>query len=420
MRRRSRHRARNRDVFGLLDVGTTKVACLIAPRRPGKLSAPPVLGFAYRRSQGIKDGGVVDLDEAEEAIRTVVAAAEEQAQVAIGDVFLSVACGQLSSRHFTANARIASGIVLPDDVERTMTAGRAFAERDGRSLIHMNRIDTRLDGAPSSDDPRGLAARRLSADLHAVTANDRAMRNLLTVVNRCHLDVAGLVAAPYASALGCTTEDERHLGVTCIDIGGGTTKVAVFQNRRFVFADVIPLAGNHITQDIARSLATPLAKAARIKALYGTLIGTQADEHEVFSYPAAGEENGALLQASKSCIARLIRPRLSSILSLVGERLMLRGFTAGAGRRIVVTGGTAQLLGIGDFASRVLGSPVRVAAPRAEISLPRALAVPAFSALSGLLIAASCGARDILSGPVEKSSAPGYMDRVSQWLRTAF
>lgn len=419
MRCGRRRDARNPEVVGLLDIGTSKIACLIVSRPRGSGGAT-VLGFAYRRSRGIKEGFVMDLDEAEAAIRETVGAAERQARVEIGPIFLSVACGHLGSRHFTASAGIRGGTVTRGDVEEAMTAARSFAGRDGRTLIHMNIVDMRLDGASAAHDPCGLAARELAADLHAVTAGEQALRNLLTAVERCHLSVAGLVAAPYASALGCTTEEERRLGVTCIDMGGGTTTAAVFRDGRFVFAGTVPYAGNHITTDIARALETPLAKAARIKAVYGTLIASEADEHDVFSYPAAGEENGALRQASKACMGRIIRPRVSDVVALLAERLARGGIVRQPRAPVVVTGGSSQLLGIGEFMGSALRQPVRVAAPRAGTGMPQEASGPAFSVLTGLLDWASCGARDLLPGAMESTPPPGYLGQVAQWLRAGF
>ena len=168
-----------------------------------------------------------------------------------------------------------------DDLAKLMAAGESYAERDGRTLIHLNRLGCELDGAGGVKDPRGLSARRLSAALHAVTADEAPLRNLLVLIERCYAGCDGLVAAPYASALAVTTEEERQFGVTCIDFGAGTTSIALFADGLFAGTDVIPVGGQHLTYDIAKTLQTPLVEAERIKTLYGTLLNAQSDEHEV-------------------------------------------------------------------------------------------------------------------------------------------
>ncbi len=176
-----------------------------------------------------------------------------------------------------------------------------------------------------------MAAERLSADLHTIAADEAPIRNLLLVVERCYLSVRALVAAPYASAIAVTSEEERRLGVTCIDIGGGTATVAAFAEGHFIHAAAVPVGGHQITFDIAQALQTPLAEAERIKTLYGTVIVARSDEHEAFSYALAGEEEGARGRTTKAQLAEIIRPRVASILGLVRERMDLAGVSAFAG-----------------------------------------------------------------------------------------
>ena len=225
-------------------------------------------------------------------MRAAIAQAERMAHLTLEEVFVSVSCGRLQSSNFSASVDITGGVVRADDIDRLMAGGHAFAEREGRTLIHLNRIGFRVDGAAGSHDPRGMAASRLSADLHTVAADEAPVRNLMLVVERCYLNVRALIATPYASALAATSEEERRLGVTCIDIGGGTATVAAFADGHFIHAATIPVGGHHITLDIAQALQTPLAEAERIKTLYGTMVVAQSDEYETFSYALAGEEDG--------------------------------------------------------------------------------------------------------------------------------
>src|SRR5262249_10739081 len=163
--------------------------------------------------------------------------------------------------HCTARTEVETGSVTPDDLARLMTAGETYAERNGRTLIHLNHLCYEVDGASGGRDPLGLSARRLAAGLHAVTADEAPLRNLLVLIDRCYGSCEGLVAAPYASAMAATTPEERQFGVTCIEFGAGTTSIAMFAEGRFTGTDIIPVGSQHITYDIAKALQTPLAEA---------------------------------------------------------------------------------------------------------------------------------------------------------------
>ena len=348
------------------------------------------------------------------------AQAERMAGVELDEVFLSVSCGRLRSHNFAANADVEAGVVTDNDIARVLAGGRAYAEREGRTLVHLNRYGFRLDGSAGVREPRGMAARKLSADLHAVTADDAPLRNLMLVVERCYLSVAGIVATPYASALAATSEEERRLGVTCIDIGGGATTIAVFSEGQFLYTDAIPVGGNHITFDIARNLQTPLAEAEQIKALYGTLVGAPSDEHEAFSFPLAGEEDGALAHTTKARLTTVIRPRMVSLAGLIEERLDRGKVRNYAGDRVVMTGGASQLVGIGEFMANTMGRPVRVARPQQVPGLPQSVSSAAFSTVAGLFTAVSAGAGGVMMTEANGAMAVGYFGRVGQWLREGF
>ncbi len=415
---------RNSQIVGLLDIGTSKVACIIAaldpPERSGESRRVRVLGIGHLRSRGIKAGMIIDLAEAEATVRAAIAQAERTARLTLEEVFVSVSCGRLQSSNFSASVDIAGGVVRADDIDRLMAGGHAFAEREGRTLIHLNRIGFRVDGAAGSHDPRGMAASRLSADLHTVAADEAPVRNLMLVVERCYLNVRALIATPYASALAATSEEERRLGVTCIDIGGGTATVAAFADGHFIHAATIPVGGHHITLDIAQSLQTPLAEAERIKTLYGTMVLAQSDEFETFSYALAGEEDGARGQATKAQLAGIIRPRVAGILGMVRERLDKAGVNSFAGERVVLTGGASALVGFGEFAANTLGRPARVASPVPSVGLPSIVGSPAFSTVAGLLAVAASGSGEVSGLRDREALGGGYFERVGEWLKTGF
>lgn len=421
---RDRAEVTDREIVGLLDVGTTKIACAIAMLEPAAQAGAPrqakVLGVGHLRARGLKSGVITDLAEAEAAVRGTIAQAERMARVTLEDVYVSVSCGRLASSNFAASADVEGGVVRQQDIQRLMAGARSWAERDGRMLIHLNRIGFRLDGVAGGHDPRGMAAERVSADLHAITADEAPIRNLLHVVERCYLSVRALVAAPYASAMAATSDEERRLGVTCVDIGGGTATLAAFAGGHLVYAAAVPVGGHHISFDIAHALQTPLAEAERIKTLYGTMIVARSDEHEAFSYALAGEEEGARGHTTKAELAGIIRPRVADILALVRERVDQSAVSAFAGERVVLTGGTSGLVGMGEFAANTLGRPVRVAKPAQLGGLPQSVSSPAFSTVAGLIAVAAGGGEETIALRDAEASGAGYLGRVGEWLKAGF
>jgi cell division protein FtsA len=379
-----------------------------------------VLGIGHRHSRGLKAGVVVDLDDAEQVVRDAVAEAEHSAGVSIDEVFLSVSCGQLKSSNFVATVTIEGRVVKRGDVQRLMAAGRSFAERDGRTLLHMNRIGYRLDGTVGVRDPLGMAGKILAADLHAVTADDAPVRNLLLLVERCYLSAAGLVPASYASGLAATSEEERHHGVACIDMGAGTTTTSLFAEGHLLWTYAAPVGGNHLTFDIARSLSAPLAEAERIKTVYGTLAKEASADDEEIAYSAVGADAPAIHHVRKRQLYEVVSTRIRDLLGQVAERMERSGFARYGVERIVLTGGASRLAGIVELAATTLARPVRVGGPAPLEGLPVGLCSPAFSTAVGLVHAARVHAAGWRDGPGRRQAANGYLGRVGQWLRESF
>lgn len=414
-------------IVGVLDIGSAKTTCLIGAVGPWTNAQSQsqdrmrVVGVAQQRSHGVTAGVITDLDRAEQVTRATIAQAEAMAGVTLDEIAVSVSCGQLHSQNFRASADIASGIVDDDDLARLHRAGRGYAQREGRSLIHLNHCGYRIDGLERVVDPRGIAAKRIMADWHAVTADDASIQNLLLMVERCYLRVSHMFAAPYASGLATTTEEERQLGITCIDFGGGTTTLSVFSEGEFIFADSLAMGANHITFDIARALQTPLAEAERIKALYGSVISAQSDEHETFSYPLVGEEDGEVNQTTKAELARIIRQRFGELAKHIETRLREAGVGPYAGDQIVITGGGSQLVGVATYLSQMFDKRVRIASPNALSGLPKVMTTPAFATAVGLLEAR---AKELNRAAVARRpkgrSSKSYLDRVGSWLKQGF
>ena len=317
-------RSKRHRVVAALDIGTSKICCLIAKTSPapdwfegsGESVQFEVLGFDHTRAEGLKAGMITHLDSAEACIRSAVDSAERMAGVTVEDVHVTVTAGRLKSETFSASVALPSGAVREEDIMRLLAGGRQYAGRDKRSVLHALPMSYRLDENGGISDPHGMCGERLAVDLHAVTADDVAMRNLMLCVERCHLSVASLIAAPYSSALSVVTPDEAKLGVAVIDLGAGTTTLSLLADGHFVHADALALGGNGITTDIARALAAPLDHAERLKTLHGSAFATLSDEREIITYPCVGGmAQGSLNQITKAQLAMIVRPRIEEILA---------------------------------------------------------------------------------------------------------
>ncbi len=420
MRNKELHAARGIRRAGFLDIGSSKIACLIAEFGEQVQGAGPlgarVIGIGHCKSQGVRSGLIVDLDKAEDVVGACISQAERMAGVTLDEITVAVSGGRIKSHNFVANAELDGSVVGSKDVSRLLSAGNSYVDREGRTLIHMNQVNLRLDDLPVGKDPRGMAGHKISADLHAVTADDAATRNLSILIDRCHLDVEQFIVAPYASGLAATSEEERRLGVTCVDIGGGTTTISVFAEGRFIFAHAIPVGSDHVTYDVARALQTRLAEAERIKALYGTLLMAQSDEQEVFSYPLTGADEGMSHQTTKAQLAQIIRPRFVSLMALIEERLGASNLGPLAGSRFVFTGGGSQIVGLAEFAANALGRPVRNVRPMVVPGLPQGISGGAFSAVVGQIFARSSLGEELITKEESVRLSQGYLERVGRWL----
>jgi cell division protein FtsA len=418
------NRAKSADFVGVLDIGTSKTVCLIvaAPRSRGKSrnNGARVVGFGHRPSRGLKAGVVIELDAAEHALRGAVSQAEQVAGAAIEGALLAVTCGQLQSKTFQADTRIANGVVGDADINRLLSAARGYAGSEGRTLLHLNPISYRVDGDFGVAEPRGMAGLSLAADLHAVTADDSPLRNLLHVVDRGGLTTSALVPGAYASGLAASTEAERWQGCTCIDLGAGTTSLSMFAENQLLWVDTVAVGGQHVTFDIARTLLTPFAEAERIKALYGTLESVESDDRGMVAYTLAGEEEPTLYQTTKAHIRGIIASRMSDLLGHVAERIGRSGLSHLAAHRVVLTGGGSQLPGLASFAAELLHMPVRVASLQ-PAGVPEACWGPQFSTALGLAQLAVDPAMQARTGRQPYVPARGtYFERVGQWLRQGF
>lgn len=337
-------------LIGALDVGTTKITCLIA--RFGGSQGARVVGIGHHASRGVRNGTLVDLDAAETTIRACVDAAENMAGEKIRHVVVNVSAGAPRSRLFAYEISVAGHEIGDGDIRRILDpAGFADSVPDDHRVIHAIPVGYSIDGCRGVRDPRGMYGQRLGVNLHVITAAAGSLRNLYTCISRCHLEVVGKMASPYASALGCLIEDEKQLGVTVIDMGGGTTSVAVYFDSELVFTDILPVGGLHVTRDLAKGLSTPMSQAERIKTLFGSCLPSPSDVRQLIEVPPlAADGTGECTQVARSMLVTIIRPRIEEILEMVRSRLQDAGFDKVAGRRLVLTGGAGELPGTVDLA----------------------------------------------------------------------
>src|SRR3981189_820338 len=355
-----------------LDIGTSKIACMIARLKPsppndalrGRSHAVELIGYSQIQSRGVKAGAVVDLAECEQAGRQAVALAEPMARVRVEAVLLSVSGGRLQGQLVEAAADIRGGSVTSEDVTRVTSTGMRHATGEGRTVLHALPVGYTLDGVKGIRDPRGMGARASGVDMNVVTADATVAKNLMLVVERCHLNVEAMAASPYVAGLSVLTDDEADIGAAVVEMGAGTPTIATYSGGRFVHAGGFAVGGQHITMDLARGLSACIADAERIKTLYGTVLTGGADTRKLMSVPAAGDNERDVPQiVSHATIANIVRACAEEICERVRHRLADSPFAAEPKARVVLSGGASQLVGLPDLATRILGRPVRIGPP---------------------------------------------------------
>jgi cell division protein FtsA len=417
-------------VVAALDIGTSKIACLIARLKPlgddaaprGRTHSVELIGFGHTRARGIKAGTVIDMARAEEAIRLAVDAAERSAKVEIASVVLALSGGRLGSESFAASVRLPGASVEEGDIHRVLDAASLHSVRDGRGVLHSLPIGYALDGNRGIRDPRGMLGETLSVDLHVVTGDLPALRNLVLCVERCHLTVEGLIAAPYAAGLAALAPDEAEIGATVIDFGNGTTTAAIFAGGDCVHVDAVALGGSHVTMDLARGLSTSPVEAERLKTMHGSVLAGASDEIDMVTVPTVSHDRHEPANAiSRSGIVRMIRPRIEEIVELIRDRLQAANMLTAASRRIVLTGGAAQLTGLAELVARMFGGATRLGRPLGMRNFSELSRGPAFAVGAGLLVYPQFAGREHFE-PRRRHAGEGanYITQVGRWLRESF
>jgi cell division protein FtsA len=344
-----------------LDVGTTKICAVIGRPKPG--GGLDVIGVGSAPSRGLRRGVVVNIDSTVEAIKQAVADAEQMAGVDVSRVWAGVAGGHIRSLNSRGVVAISGREreVSAADVERAVEAARAINVPQDREIIHVLPQTFAVDDADGVREPIGMSGVRLEVEVHIVTAAVTSVQNVVRAVNRAGLTVQDVVLEPIASAEAVLFPDEKELGVVLIDIGGGTTDVALFRDGAIWHTAIIPLGGDHITNDVAVGLRTPMADAEELKKRYGCALTSMVPAEETVDVPSVGGRKAR--QLSRQVLSEIIQPRVEEIVTLVARELTRAGFQDAATAGIVVTGGTSIMEGLPELAEAIFDQPVRRGIP---------------------------------------------------------
>jgi len=420
-------------IVSVLDIGSTKVVCMIGrltPREesqvlPNRTHNIEIIGIGHQRSRGIKTGVIADLDAVEGVIRLAVDAAERMAGLTVESLIVNVSAGRLGSDVYTATIDLGGQEVESNDLKKVLTAACQQSLRQDRAVLHSLATGYSLDGERGIRDPLAMFGDMLGVDMHVVTAERAALRNLELSVNRAHLSVEGMVATPYASGLAALVDDEVELGCAAIDMGGGTTTISVFAEGKLVHTDAVSLGGHHVTTDLARGLSTRIEDAERLKVVHASALPNSLDERELISIPPIGEDDrDQPSQVPKALVSRIVRARIEETLELIRDRIQRSGFSPIVGKRVVLTGGASQLTGLPEVARRILARNVRIGRPMGVSGLPTAAKGPAFSTAVGLMIYPQVADMETHAGGNGLLSSLGAgnsrIARVGQWLKESF
>jgi cell division protein FtsA len=373
--------ARNEDMIVGLDIGTTKICAVVGERTEDGVD---VVGIGTHPSRGLRKGVVVDIDATVESIKHAVEEAELMGDCEISAVYAGIAGGHIRGFNSHGIVAVKDHEVSEGDVRRVIDAAKAVAIPMDREVIHVIPQEFVVDEQDGIREPRGLCGVRLEAKIHIVTAAVTSAQNIVKCANKAGLNVVDIVLEPLASAEAVLAGDERDLGVCLIDIGGGTTDLAVFCDGSIAHTSVLALGGNHITNDIAVGLRTPFDEAERTKKKFGVASARLLGSDDILSVSSVGGRRPR--EVSRKLLCEIIEPRVEEILSLARQELMRAGMEDRIPSGIVLSGGCAALAGIADLAEEIFESPVRVGLPTRVGGLQDVVRDPMYATGVGLVV----------------------------------
>ncbi len=371
----------NKDLIVGVDIGTSKVVVAVAEVLPdGRFQ---LIGLGQANSEGLRKGVVVNIEATVQSIRKAVEEAELMAACRIADVYTGIAGSHIRSFNSSGMVAIKNREVSADDVARVIETARAVNIPTDQQVLHVLTQEFIVDGQEDIREPIGMSGVRLEVRVHIVSGAVSAAQNIVKCVRRCGLEVNDLVLQPLASSMAVLTQDEKELGVALVDIGGGTTDIAVFTGGAIRHTAVIPIAGDQISNDIAMALRTPIQDAEEIKLRHGVAKEVLADASEKIEIPGLGDRSPRML--SRQTLAAVIEPRVQELFSIVQKVVRDSGYEELISSGIVLTGGTSLLPGIGELAEDVFLKPARIGWPTYDGALADVARNPRFATVMGLL-----------------------------------
>ena len=401
--RQMRKAVLQKGVIAILDVGSTKIACLIlqldGTNREGASDGGKLLtghssfktqGFAITQSRGVRLGKINSKRETERAIRSVLQSAQKMANTAVSHVIVSMAGGNPQAYGLVGSSDIDGGQVSEDDVARAISSRATPNFGKTREVLHAHPINFTLDKRSGLSNPLGMVGDKLFVDVNTITMDAEDVQNLMCCVNRCGVELVGIVSSAYMSGLSSLFKDERERGAACVDVGGDTTSLSIFLKSKMINIGTVIKGGNQITDSISSALKIPSTRAERIKTSYGGVYATSTDNHEHIEIGShTGENDRNSRSVSRTELIGIIKPRIEEILEDVRAKLDNEAFYYLPNQQIVLTGGGSQIPGLDTLASHILGKKVRLGRPLREHGLPHVATGPAFSAAVGLCLLAA-------------------------------
>lgn len=367
-----------------IDIGSSKTCVLIAEVVPD--AAPRVAGTGVCASHGLRKGMIVNLDATVSSLRRAIEEAEMTAGVPVESAVVGLAGTHVRGINSRGGLQLASRAreINRDDIRRAVEAARSVSLPPDREVVHVLTQEFLLDGQDGIRDPLGMLGSRLEANVHIVTASATATQNVVTAVNRAGVLVLDTVLEPLASAEACLTSDERELGVAVVDIGGGTSELGIYQHGTVRHTGVVPIGGDHFTNDLAVGLRTPLPEAEKIKKRYGCAALAFLHEDDALEVPTVGDRPARTVTQRMLC--DILEPRARELLEQVLEELKRQGLEKSLGAGLVLTGGGARLQGLVELAEVVLEVPTRLGSPRGLGKMTDTISQPDYSTIVGLIL----------------------------------
>ncbi len=372
----------DRNIIVGLDIGTSKVAAIVAEHTID--DEIEIIGIGIAPSRGLKKGVVVNLESTVHSIQRAIEEAELMAGCQIHSVFAGIAGSHIKSLNSHGIVAIREKEVTQYDIDRVIDSARAVAIPADQKILHILPQEFVIDQQDGIKEPIGMSGIRLEAKVHMVTGSVSAAQNIIKCIRRCDLEVEDIVLEQLASCTSVLTDDEKELGVCLIDIGGGTTDIAIFSEGAIKHTAVIPIAGDQVTNDIAVALRTPTKSAEEIKCAYACALSQLADADEVINVPSIGDREARKISAQN--LAEIIEPRYEELMLLIQAELRRSGYEDLIAAGMVVTGGSSKVKGLVDLAEEIFHMPVRMGFPQHVSGLTDVVQNPVFSTGVGLLL----------------------------------